>query len=88
MSTLWTFVFIGFVVIGLSIYCTWYEDSLLMRTRLTKPRSIWKIHHVIQATIVVIYFALPLVVERIFDALKCRAFNTNDNETPSFESYH
>jgi hypothetical protein len=33
----------------------------------------------IQWTIIVLYFALPLVSQRIFDAIKCRAFQINDN---------
>jgi hypothetical protein len=87
MSTLWPFILIGFVALGLSIiYIIRRLFPNLDKDDQAKLNSTWK-KHVIQVTIVVIYFALPLVAERIFDALKCRAFNTDDNETPSFESY-
>jgi hypothetical protein len=41
----------------------------------------------IQWIIIVLYFALPLASQRIFDAIKCRAFQINDNEAPSFQSH-
>ena len=34
----------------------------------------------LQCSIIVLYFALPLVAEQIFDAKMCRAFDTNDKE--------
>jgi hypothetical protein len=39
----------------------------------------------IQWTIIVLYFALPVVSERIFDAIKCRAFQIDD--VPNFQSH-
>jgi hypothetical protein len=42
---------------------------------------------VIQWTIILLYFTLPLVSQRIFDAIKCRAFDIDDNDPPSTISY-
>ena len=41
----------------------------------------------IQLTIVVIYFALPIVSQSIFDAINCRAFQIDDSDPPKFHSY-
>jgi hypothetical protein len=42
----------------------------------------------IQWTIIVLYFALPTVSQRVFDAIKCRAFQINDNTpAPTFQSH-
>eukprot|EP00592_Proboscia_alata_P023596 CAMPEP_0194424146 /NCGR_PEP_ID=MMETSP0176-20130528/23412_1 /TAXON_ID=216777 /ORGANISM="Proboscia alata, Strain PI-D3" /LENGTH=2584 /DNA_ID=CAMNT_0039233745 /DNA_START=230 /DNA_END=7984 /DNA_ORIENTATION=+ len=41
----------------------------------------------IQWSIIVLYFALPVVSQRIFDAIKCRAFQTNDDDPPDFQSH-
>jgi hypothetical protein len=54
------------------------QDNL---TDLLKNRSI-------QLTIIVLYFALPMVSQSIFDAIKCRAFQTNDDTPiPAFQSH-
>ena len=42
---------------------------------------------IIQAIMVILYFALPLVPERIFDAVKCRTFKVDNQEPPVFISY-
>jgi hypothetical protein len=42
---------------------------------------------IIQAIIVIPYFVLPLVSGRIFDAVKCRAFNIDNQEPPISSSY-
>jgi hypothetical protein len=85
IKTLWPFILLGFVGIGLSIL---YMTQRLFADvdNLDQTKAIMK-KKVIQVTIIVIYFVLPLVSESIFAALKCRAFNTDDNEIPSFESY-
>jgi hypothetical protein len=42
----------------------------------------------IQWAIIVMYFALPVVSQHIFDAIKCRAFQINDNApSPDFQSH-
>jgi hypothetical protein len=42
----------------------------------------------IQWIIIILYFALPVVSQRIFDAIKCRAFQINDDTpVPAFQSH-
>jgi hypothetical protein len=42
----------------------------------------------IQWIIIVLYFALPVVSQRIFDAIKCRTFQINDDApAPAFQSH-
>ena len=53
-----------------------------------KPEDRTKVKkQLIQLTIVVIYFALPVVAQSTFDAINCRAFQINDDEPPEFRSY-
>ena len=80
ITTLWPFMLTSVVVVAICIFylaqkcCKdtfkWNGYKGTIKGDVTK--SLQK--RIIQAIIVILYFALPLVSERIFDAVKCRAF--------------
>ena len=63
------------------------ENIIAISQRQKKSRINVLQKQVIQWTIIVLYFTLPVVSQRIFDAIKCRAFDIDDNDPPSTISY-
>ena len=98
ITTLWPFMLTSFVVLVICIYyllpiCSkWFQMEVMDMDINVKPterenivKSLQK--RIIQAIIIILYFALPLVSEHIFDAVKCRAFNIDNKEPPTSISY-
>jgi hypothetical protein len=88
ITTLWPFILTSVVVVAI---CTFYlPQKYCINFKMDeKVRDVTKSlqKRIIQAIIVILYFALPLVSERIFDAVKCRAFNVDNQEPPGSVSY-
>ena len=68
---IWPYVFIIFSISILLLVRKIFRQP--DNTKLKKPSLL-----VVQFTIIVLYFVLPMVSQRIFEAKKCRAFQTED----------
>ena len=84
ITTLWPFILTSVVVVAICMfylpqkYCINFNMDEQVRD---VTKSLQK--RIIQAIIVILYFALPLVSERVFDAVKCRAFDIDNQEPPA-----
>ena len=88
INTTWPYVLVVLIAAVL-----WFSSYLVHMVRVRKSKLEEKFdaftfrQRLVYLTIVVFYFAVPTVSRNIFDAIKCKAFETNDDSNPKTDSY-
>ena len=89
INTTWPHVLVALIAAVL-----WFSSYLVHTVRVRKSKlegqkfdAFTFRQRLVYLTIVVFYFAVPTVSRNTFDAIKCKAFETNDDSNPKTDSY-
>ncbi len=87
VKTMWPFIIIIMGICAM-VFCNFLIkicQRALFLQRYTAKSVMFDKNAMVQASIITVYFAFPLVARGLFDVFRCRPFQTDD--TPTFVSY-